>query len=88
MVSTSFMVDTSSHPRAQLHRCVERSAYGNPPARICEGESQMAELLDRASLALQSAVLPNAYLIDSCLRSWWHWKGRICSPPGIVEACF
>jgi len=27
MVSTSFMVDTSSHPRAQLHRCVERSAY-------------------------------------------------------------
>ncbi|MHC2647514.1 hypothetical protein ACVMHY_000092 [Bradyrhizobium barranii subsp. barranii] len=28
MVSTSFMVDTSSHPRAQLHRCVERSAYG------------------------------------------------------------
>ncbi|WP_212481846.1 hypothetical protein, partial [Bradyrhizobium liaoningense] len=25
--STSFMVDTSSHPRAQLHRCVERSAY-------------------------------------------------------------
>ncbi|MEY9595558.1 hypothetical protein ABIF74_000248, partial [Bradyrhizobium japonicum] len=26
MVSTSFMVDTSSHPRAQLHRCVERSA--------------------------------------------------------------
>ncbi|MEY9231280.1 hypothetical protein ABIF68_010602 [Bradyrhizobium japonicum] len=30
MVSTSFMVDTSSHPRAQLHRCVERSAYGAP----------------------------------------------------------
>ncbi|MEY9402118.1 hypothetical protein ABIF66_002646 [Bradyrhizobium japonicum] len=27
MVSASFMVDTSSHPRAQLHRCVERSAY-------------------------------------------------------------
>jgi integrase len=27
MVSTSLMVDTSSHPRAQLHRCVERSAY-------------------------------------------------------------
>ena len=27
MVSTSFMVDTSSHPRAQLHRCVEKSAY-------------------------------------------------------------
>ncbi|MDD1521606.1 hypothetical protein DAA51_32990 [Bradyrhizobium sp. WBAH10] len=37
-------------------------------------------------LALQSAVLPNAYLIDSCLRSWWHWKGRIGSSPGIVEA--
>ncbi|MET3267130.1 glutamate carboxypeptidase [Bradyrhizobium japonicum] len=30
MVSTSFMVDTSSHPRAQLHRCVERSAYVHP----------------------------------------------------------
>ena len=30
MVSTSFMVDTSSHPRAQLHRCVERSAYLYP----------------------------------------------------------
>jgi hypothetical protein len=29
MVSTSLMVDTSSHPRAQLHRCVERSAYEN-----------------------------------------------------------
>jgi hypothetical protein len=29
MVSTSLMVDTSSHPRAQLHRCVERSAYVN-----------------------------------------------------------
>ena len=27
MVSTSFMVDTSSHPRAQLHRCVEKSAF-------------------------------------------------------------
>lgn len=27
MVSTSLMVDTSSHPRAQLHRYVERSAY-------------------------------------------------------------
>jgi hypothetical protein len=27
MVSTSLMVDTSSHPRAQLHRCAERSAY-------------------------------------------------------------
>jgi hypothetical protein len=30
MVSTSLMVDTSSHPRAQLHRCVERSAYDDP----------------------------------------------------------
>ena len=30
MVSTSLMVDTSSHPRAQLHRCVERSAYETP----------------------------------------------------------
>jgi hypothetical protein len=30
MVSTSLMVDTSSHPRAQLHRCVERSAYDVP----------------------------------------------------------
>jgi transposase len=30
MVSTSLMVDTSSHPRAQLHRCVERSAYDQP----------------------------------------------------------
>ena len=30
MVSTSFMVDTSSHPRAQLHRCVEKSAYIKP----------------------------------------------------------
>lgn len=33
MVSTSFMVDTSSHPRAQLHRCVERSAYIRSPTR-------------------------------------------------------
>jgi protein-L-isoaspartate O-methyltransferase len=40
MVSTSLMVDTSSHPRAQLHRCVERSAYDNPNA------------YDRAVLAL------------------------------------
>ena len=30
MVSTSFMVDTSSHPSAQLHRCVENSAYSYP----------------------------------------------------------
>ncbi|MCP1743843.1 hypothetical protein ABIF65_005516 [Bradyrhizobium japonicum] len=38
MVSTSFMVDTSSHPRAQLHRCVERSAYGEGEApRMPEG---------------------------------------------------
>ncbi len=34
MVSTSFMVDTSSHPRAQLHRCVERSAYPRPVAAL------------------------------------------------------
>ena len=34
MVSTSLMVDTSSHPRAQLHRCVERSAYGQPEEAI------------------------------------------------------
>jgi len=27
MVSTLFMVDTSSHPGTQLHRCVEKSAY-------------------------------------------------------------
>lgn len=27
MVSTLFMVDTSSHPSTQLHRCVEKSAY-------------------------------------------------------------
>jgi len=33
MVSTSLMVDTSSHPRAQLHRCVERSAYDLPDPR-------------------------------------------------------
>ena len=34
MVSTSLMVDTSSHPRAQLHRCVERSAYNCSPKRL------------------------------------------------------
>ncbi|MEY9524449.1 hypothetical protein ABIF70_005590 [Bradyrhizobium japonicum] len=38
MVSTSFMVDTSSHPRAQLHRCVERSAYCGS-ANIATGSS-------------------------------------------------
>jgi len=27
MVSTLFMVDTSSHPGTQLHRCVEKSAF-------------------------------------------------------------
>ncbi len=34
MVSTSLMVDTSSHPRAQLHRCVERSAYDDAASAI------------------------------------------------------
>jgi hypothetical protein len=40
MVSTSLMVDTSSHPRAQLHRCVERSAYEDFTLTIrCEPEA-------------------------------------------------
>ncbi|MHC2288960.1 hypothetical protein ACVIJW_004830 [Bradyrhizobium barranii subsp. barranii] len=47
MVSTSFMVDTSSHPRAQLHRCVERSAY----------ESSVLAMFDeKAHLRPRSAV--------------------------------
>lgn len=46
MVSTSLMVDTSSHPRAQLHRCVERSAYAQWHDMI--GEPTIADaILDR-----------------------------------------
>ncbi|MHC2288270.1 hypothetical protein ACVIJW_004140 [Bradyrhizobium barranii subsp. barranii] len=64
MVSTSFMVDTSSHPRAQLHRCVERSAYNftakaadvvglyvAPPAKaivLCVDEKPSIQALERA----------------------------------------
>ncbi|MCP3380332.1 LysR family transcriptional regulator [Bradyrhizobium sp. CCGUVB4N] len=44
MVSTSLMVDTSSHPRAQLHRCVERSAYRQLTALE---ESLKVKLLER-----------------------------------------
>jgi hypothetical protein len=45
MVSTSLMVDTSSHPRAQLHRCVERSAYGSTIPQNFLGLVQLACLL-------------------------------------------
>lgn len=34
MVSTSLMVDTSSHPRAQLHRCGESSSYSGTSAEL------------------------------------------------------
>ena len=47
MVSTSFMVDTSSHPRAQLHRCVERSAYGLSAVRgktRCAGDCRHGDV--------------------------------------------
>ncbi|MHC2636291.1 transposase [Bradyrhizobium liaoningense] len=44
MVSTSFMVDTSSHPRAQLHRCVERSAYDWLRKRIRSGPFTLRKL--------------------------------------------
>ena len=49
MVSTSFMVDTSSHPRAQLHRCVEKSAYDHVTYRDYEEQAwqKVQELHER-----------------------------------------
>lgn len=46
MVSTSLMVDTSSHPRVQLHRCVERSAYGHCGRAPCRGRITNSTLPD------------------------------------------
>jgi hypothetical protein len=50
MVSTSLMVDTSSHPRAQLHRCVERSAYLDGGAVVSKAGQFV--IVSRAKLTL------------------------------------
>src|SRR5215467_11901120 len=61
MVSTSFMVDTSSHPSAQLHRCVENSAYphvGWPPRRLARIMPPSPKHQRRDLLTLADEVLP------------------------------
>ena len=65
MVSTSFMVDTSSHPRTQLHRCVEKSAYQKiagvsvwlPLAlRLVYSDAALEGLIDTAQMSNEPAL--------------------------------
>ena len=52
MVSTLFMVDTSSHPRAQLHRCVEKSVFPPPTLSTAPPWSapRPADTVDRSTV--------------------------------------
>ena len=73
MVSTSLMVDTSSHPRAQLHRCVdaqlhrcvERSAYDS--LAVCattmgpSAESLMASKITKSTIFINILLQQISY---------------------------
>src|SRR5215471_2611908 len=67
MVSTSFMVDTSSHPRAQLHRCVEKSAYDLPlPVQLFD--QVPLDMLSRVLCLVYVALRRYVYLFAPSLR--------------------
>ncbi|WP_027579875.1 hypothetical protein [Bradyrhizobium sp. Ai1a-2] len=67
MVSTSLMVDASSHPRAQLHRCVERSAY--------DGNTKRATKI----WDIYKTILGEKYLVSAVVLIC-HWRNRIVHP--------
>ncbi|MCP3386011.1 CpXC domain-containing protein [Bradyrhizobium sp. CCGUVB4N] len=74
MVSTSLMVDTSSHPRAQLHRCVERSAYETAAGIYKKPIDEIAETSPYEPLPAEV----RAAVLAACARG-----GRL--PNGAVE---
>ena len=84
MVSTSFMVDTSSHPRAQLHRCVERSAY------VCLSDLSSALPLhsrctryQRRSFATCREFRTARITRTSLCLAWTQAAGFVANSPGI-----
>ena len=82
MVSTSLMVDTSSHPRAQLHRCVERSAYGKTASKP---SSSHREIRAARNCAFSSSLVFRV-VVTAAKKGIESWRGDFFLEPlrGIV----
>src|SRR5215472_4952167 len=90
MVSTSFMVDTSSHPRAQLHRCVEKSAYEGrePEEELAPGPE--GRLLVRPGSTARTRRFSTAATTRPASCAWNKTCWRQChanTPAGRTAGC-